>query len=413
MWFIFNALDMKKYTFIILILLSMQVRATWAPFGPEGIQANRICFTIDQHPHWGICHDGGLYLYDLISQSWTDHPSGLPVWDACYLDGQNILVIMGDGTDSDGIYQFDPVSDTFELLQFIDIPKFICYDETQQTYYVGHHLGLLSSPNGLSWTPIDTFVNRSIVSMGIYENHFVVSEMDNLYGIWSSEDAGVTWTLYPYSPMISCLGFDNQGKLYGIFPDNSYSSGLWSSTDFGENWDVEFWSLEMRCVGFDYANVFVGWGENAYPPQVGIAWFHPETDSLTCINANLPNLVINQITHNPSMSAIALFCCTENGVYVSYDYYLGLPESPGLAVSTLSIHPNPATNQTVLTFQPTVNKSQGTLSVFDMAGTKVWQTKTDFSTGEIVFDCSILVPGVYLIELKCGDSIRTGKLIVN
>ena len=413
MWFIFNALDMKKCIFIFLILLAVQVHATWSPFGPEGIQANRICFNLDAHPHWGICYDDGLYLYDLITQTWTDHPAILPVIDACYLDGENILVIMGDGTDSDGIYKYNSFSDQFELIQFIDIPHFICYDENQQTYYVGHHLGLLTSVDGLTWAPVTTFNNRAIVAMDSYENHFVVSEMDNLYGIWFSADAGNTWTLSPGSPMVSCLGFDEGGNLYGIFPDGSYSSGLWSSINFGQTWEVEFWSLEMSCVGFDYAHVFVGWGENPYPPEHGIAWYHPETDSLTYINANLPNLIINQITHNPAMSAIALFCCTENGAYVSYDYYLSIPEPPGAVVSMLSVQPNPATTQTVINFQTAGNKGLGTLTVIDLNGKKIWQTETDLSTGKVLLDCSGFIPGLYLIKIQCSESILSGKLIIN
>ncbi|MBL7137442.1 MAG: T9SS type A sorting domain-containing protein [Bacteroidales bacterium] len=403
---------MKKCAFFLLLLLSLQGYAIWSPFGPEGIQANRICFILDMHPHWGICHDGGLYLYDLVSQTWTDHPAMLPVLDACYLDGENILVIMGDGTDSDGIYQYNPVSDQFELIQFIDSPNFIYYSESEQPYYIGHHLGLLTSPDGLTWTPIDTFNNKAIVTMDTYENHYVVSEMDNLYGVWYSDDSGNTWTLSPGSPMISCLGFDQEGLLYGIFPDGSYSSGLWSSPDFGQTWEVEFWSTEMSCVGFDYANVFVGWGNNAASPEQGVAWYHPETASLTFINDNLPNLIINQVTHNPSMSAIALFCCTENGAYVSYDYFLHVHEQHSPIPSSLFIRPNPAMTRAVLSFQPLQHTSPATLTILNLTGKKVWQTETDLSTGNIVLDCSGYIPGIYLVELKGNDFILSRKLIV-
>ncbi|MFH1936880.1 MAG: T9SS type A sorting domain-containing protein [Bacteroidota bacterium] len=403
---------MKRSLFILGIVISLQVHATWSPFGPEGIQANRIRFYLDLNNHWGVCHDGGLYLYDLVTQTWTNHPAILPVLDASYLDGEKILVVMGDGTDSDGIYQYNPVNGQFELIQFIESPQFITYCEGEQTYYIGHHLGLLTSPDGYSWTPVDTFNNKAIVTMDTYENHFVVSEMDNLYGVWFSDDSGTTWTLNPTSPMISCLGFDQEGLLSGIFPDGSYSSGLWSSSDFGQTWEVEFWSTEMSCVGFDYANVFVGWGDNPSSPEQGVAWYHPETASLTFINDNLPNLIINQVTHNPTMSAIALFCCTENGAYVSYDYFLNIPEQNRPIPFSLSIQPNPATTLAVLSFQPLQHVSPATLSVFNLNGKKVWQTETDLSTGNIVIDCSGFIPGIYLTELKGLDFMISRKLII-
>lgn len=433
---------MKRFLFFLLVLSSTHVTATWAPFGPEGIQANRICFILDMHPHWGICHDGGLCLYDLVSQTWTDHPTILPVRDACYLDGEKILVIMGNGTDSDGIYQYDPVSDQFEVVQFIESPYFICSasnvtdfdlhgrpdysflsfrggmnricidNSDEETYYVGHYFGLLSSSDGFTWTPVNTFTNKAIVAMDTYENQYVVSEMDNQYGIWYSSDSGNTWTLSSNSPMVSCLGFDPEGTLYGIFPDNSYSSGLWSSPDSGQTWEVEFWSVGMSCVGFDYTNVFVGWGDNPYGTDQGISWFHPETGLLTCINDNLPELVINQITHNPTMSAIALFCCTENGAYVSYDYYLQIAERPETTPS-MSIQPNPATTRAVVAFRTGANGTNGICTVYYLTGMKVRQARIDLSVGNVVLDCSGFMPGIYIVELKGRDMLLIGKLIVN
>lgn len=399
--------------YLFLVLGFQQVHASWSPFGPEGIQVNRICFNLDMQSHCGICHDGGLCLYDPVSQTWTDHSTILPVTDACYLDGDKILVVMGNGSYSYGIYHYDPGSDEFELIQFVDSPFFIRYSEYNQTYYVGHYMELLKSTDGYLWTPVDTFINRTIVTMDTYENHFVVSEMDNLYGVWYSNDAGISWTLSAYSPMINSLGYDHEGKLYGTFPDNSYSSGLWSSTDFGVTWDVEFWSVGLNCVGFDYPHVFVGWGEDAYAPYKGIAWFHPENHSLTFINANLPNLVINQITHNPAMSAIALFCCTENGAYVSYDYYLGTQDQNPPRSSFLSLQPNPATTLTVISFYSSSTLSTGTLTLYTLTGNVVWQTEADLSSGKFHFDCSPFLPGIYLIELTSSAFYQTAKLILH
>jgi len=397
---------MKKWIFFSFALIVMEVSGSWVQFGPEGIQANRVRFQVYDGPDWAICHDGGFCLYDPGSQTWTDYPSALPVIDACYLDGEGILVIMGNGTDSDGIYRFNTLSGEFELILFVDSPFFIHYSESSHTYYVGHYMELLQSADGYSWTPVDTFINRTVVAMDSYENHVVVSEMDNLYGIWYSDDDGTTWTLSPYSPEINSLGFDPDGKLYGTFPDNSWSSGLWSSTDYGATWDVEFWSVGLNCVGFDFDHVFAGWGEEAYPPDEGVAWFHPETGSLTFLNDGLPNLLINQITYNPGMSAIALFCCTENGAYVSCDYYLGIPDITDPAtLSDVVVFPDPGSSSVRLEYNlARTAKVSGQL--VSASGSILWCSEPDRQSPGIHttdLDIRYLASGIYFIQLQAGD----------
>ena len=226
---------MKKLFFLISIVITLPLHASWNSFGPDGIAANKIRFVVDNQSHWVICHDEGIYVYDLVSQTWTNHATTLPVLDACYLDGTKILVIMGEGTFSDGIYSFDPASGVFEVIEWVLFPHFILYHDATTQFYVGHYGGLTTSPDGYNWTAVNTFQNKNMVAMAAYENHFALSEMDNLLGVWFSDDAGITWSApVTGSPMISDMGFHNNGILYGIFPDSSFSSGLWSSPDFGE-----------------------------------------------------------------------------------------------------------------------------------------------------------------------------------
>ena len=136
---------MNPRTLLLVLMMvagSLISRATWDPFGPDTITANKACFLLDFSNHWGVCHDQGIALYDQVSQTWTDYPSDLPVMDAYYWNGNEFLVIMGCGTDSDGIYTFDPGSGDFELVTYLECPNFIAYDDIIQKYYVGHHLGL-------------------------------------------------------------------------------------------------------------------------------------------------------------------------------------------------------------------------------------------------------------------------------
>ncbi|MBE9492308.1 MAG: hypothetical protein IMY70_05435 [Bacteroidetes bacterium] len=405
---------MKTRLLILGILISFQASATWLPLGPEGVVANNVCFVIDNMNHWVICHDEGICIYDHVTQTWTDHPSDLPIRDAYYLDGDKILVIMGNGSYSDGIYAFNPASNQYELIKYLESPQFIHFNDTNQKYYVGYHLGFVTSPDGFIWTTIEIFNNKSIVTMDTYQNHFVVSEMDNQYGIWYSDDYGSTWVKsLTGSPMISCLVFDNDGKLYGIYPDESWSSGLWSSTDYGQIWEVEFWSINMSCVGFDaMASIFVGWGYNPTGTEEGIALYIPEDDSLRFLNEGLPNLIVNKITHNPWMTAIALFCCTENGVYVTYDY-VGVIENkyPG-EICRLNILPNPVIKTASVNYLLPEHTNHATLLICQQDGKTIWENLVDHPEGSLKLDCSDLPSGIYYVILRGRNFSTCKKMLV-
>jgi len=394
---------------LIFVIATIRVLAIWEPYGPEGITANKITFLLDDNDHVGICHDEGIFLYNYNSGTWIDFPTDLPVHDAYYLNGEDILVIMGCGTDSDGIYSFSPETGEFTIIEFLECPYFIAFDEILQKYYTGHHLGLEISFDGLNWTPVSDFDGMSMVAMDIYQNHLVVSQMDNLYSIWHSDDHGNTWVRSPAgSPMISDLCFDYNQKLYGIFPDESWSSGLWSSTDYGYTWEVEFWSINMSCAGIDaMGDIITGWDYNPNGGDEGIAHYEPEGGTITFINEGLSNLVINDICINPAMSALALFCCTDSGAYVSYDY-MDVPDTmTPTGKGYLEIFPNPASeilNVVLPSGAPKVN-----IKVYNVLG----QIVEDFNVekSQVAISLGKYPRGIYYIGADDGVQTTLKKFI--
>lgn len=408
---------MKTFSFFLTVLMALvlaEARAGWEPFGPEGIIANKTCFILDNHNHYAVCHNEGLYLYDQVTHEWTDYPTDLPVTDAYYLNGEDILVIMGCGTDSDGIYSFNPVSGEFTMLRYLECPYFIAYDETIQKYYVGHHLGLETSNDGLNWTTTDIFSGMSMVAMAISQNHIVVTRMDNMYGIWHSSDHGFTWQQSPPGvPMIGDMAFDQAQKLWGIFPDLSFLSGLWSSSDFGYSWGVEFWSVNMKCVCIDVlGDVYVGWDENSMGGQEGIARWDPVDTTLYFINEGLSSLVINDISVNPVMSAPALFCCTDDGAYFSLDY-VGMPEiTEPLSPICLAVFPNPASGIVHVTYGNLENFEDARFRIFQADGREVFLKEIFAKKGMADFDLTGLSPGIYLVVLDVQGDFASARLIV-
>jgi len=408
---------MKTLFFLLLTIIlsfTIKTRAAWEPFGIEGITANKVSFLLDNNGLMGICHDAGIMFYDNNSGTWTDYSTDLPVIDAYYLNGEDIIVIMGCGTDSDGIYSFDPENGEYAIIEYLECPWFISHDDIIQQYYVGHHLGLATSSDGINWTPVDVLEGMNMVALDIAQNHLVVSQLDNIFSTWHSDDHGNSWTQTPGgTPMISDLCFDHNQKLYGIFPDESWSSGLWSSTDYGYTWEVEFWSVNLSCVGIDaMGDVFTGWDYNPSGGDEGIARYDPDGGGLTFINEGLSSLVINDICINPAMSALALFCCTDSGAFISYDY-VEVTENPAIAgKETIKIFPNPASKYVHVAYSVSEDLAQTRCQIFQVDGKKVDEIELSEQEGILELKLEKFHPGIYLVEIGTPGNYSMQKLII-
>ena len=391
---------MKGLLTIILIFIFTQLIAGWEAFSPLGIHASRISFYVDYNNNWAVCHQEGVYLYHLNTQTWTNHPAPGMMWarDAAWLNGDSILVALGNYSYSDGIYSLNPSTGSYHVLEWMDDPHFVTYDQVNSRYYCGGHGGVLYSENGTDWMSDDYFLNKNIVDMEIYGNYYVVSEVDNLYRIFVSNDAGETWVEAPGAPMITDLEFDLNGKLYGIFPDESWSSGLWSSNDFGLTWNVEFWATGINCVGSDFTNeVFVGFGESPQPPHEGVARWDSLNQQLAFINDGLPNRIISQVTYNPSMSAPAIFCCTDTGVFINHDYVN--IQVPGIRVYDVKAWPNPA--EDILTIE-TGKFEKAEIRIYSIGGRLIDILELPGNSMRIDYQCSSLEPGTYFLLVSDG-----------
>lgn len=412
---------MKKTIVIIwLSVLTIPLYSyTWVPFCPDTINANNICFGVGS---WKgvICTDDGMYLWEDDIMEWSYYTYGLPVTGAAYLDTERILVAMGAGTYSDGVYTFNLQTHQFEVVEWMINPNFLIQSFSTGKYYIGCQFGgLYESADGLSWTSVPYFDGKSCTAIDFYENHMVISEVSNIYNIYLSDDYGETWQESSVgSSMITDLKFSFEGDLYGIFPGYSNSSGLWSSADWGNTWEVEFWSDNMSAVGFDATSTsFVGW-ESPTIGNEGIAIYTPGTvpPNLTFLNEGLPNLNINKILMNPFMSAIAIFCCTDAGVYVCYNYMVGVDKC-NVESEKISIYPNPFSNYTEIAFSITENEIT-TLEIYSITGKQIMNMEVYGHTvtrQSIIWNPAVegrnLQEGIYFIKLIQGQSSIVRKVV--
>ncbi|MCD4732440.1 MAG: T9SS type A sorting domain-containing protein [Bacteroidales bacterium] len=414
---------MKKTIIIIwLFLFSLpSFSYTWIPFCPDTIHANNICFGVGS---WKgvICTDEGMYLWQEDIEEWSFYTYGLPVMGAVHFNATQILVAMGCGTYSDGVYTFDLETKQFEVVEWLINPNFLIVvpvldkqsNQFTDEYYIGCQFGgLYRSTDGLTWMEVPYFTGKSCTVMNFYENHLVVIEVSNIYNIYWSDDYGVTWQESTGSiPMITDLEFSYDGDLYGIFPSYSNSSGLYSSNDFGQTWDLEFWSDNMSAVGFDaMGTIFVGWES-----EQGIAIYDPLTPppGLTFLNDGLPNININKILLNPAMSAIAIFCCTDAGVYMSNDYMVG-GEEKMVNSDQISIYPNPVSKKRKVNVEISDNQDVMSFQIYSNDGRFVLEKNFNMNIVENRFDINLqgLEPGMYIIRIKTDNSEFAKKLVIH
>lgn len=394
---------MKRYAILLIAILiwSSGFAYSWNQIGTVQMNASKICFGIT-FSEWVICSDDGIYLYNISTHETVFYTYGLPVTGAAYLDAERILVTMGDGSWSDGIWTFDLQTQQFEVVEWVVYPNFLYHDDLTGTYWVGSNWGgLYKSQDGVNWEEDINFLAKPCGTMTGYGEHLVVTAIADLSNIYWSDDSGETWNASEIFPVISDMSFSPNGLLYGVFPDNSNSSGLWKSEDFGNTWQIEFYSDYMSAIGFDcFGNPFVGWEEN-----LGIASYDPSAPppGLTFINNGLPSLNINRIQINPTMSAPALFVCTDAGVYVSQDYWLGIDEHKP---NWISISPNPTSENLTIKSEIRMNS----LKLSSISGKQILTMKVDESQQQL--DVSHLEPGIYLLEIEAEGRFFVRKLVV-
>ena len=418
---------MKKQTllitFILLIISSFCFSYTWENFGPTGYECNNFGLWGGGAYHEIICTSTGI-LVSMGGDVWDEYTySNLPCWDAeqVFMATADLIVAMGCGTFSDGIYFFNFITFEFFISEWFLNPRFIYHCWNDNMYYVGGEQGLMKAEDPTSWESVDFFNDKYCYDMVSSYNNYIISTSD---GIYYSDDAGENW--YPSNTdiFISDLEMGPDDLVYGIFPNTSFSSGLWSSNDYGVNWENEFWDAMMSSVSYDEeANLFVGW-EEPNGINEGVAQYFPLTGDYSFMNDGLPNVYVNKLTYHPFLIYPNIICCTDDGTYILSDY-IGTGTDESIVQSEtleMSNYPNPFNPNTTISFNLTVKDAKNAkLEIYNLKGQKVKSfpivTPSPSHTLSITWDGTNennqpVSSGVYLYKIKAGQFSHTKKMLL-
>lgn len=405
---------MKKL-FIISFFVFIQSSLfsyTWVPYCPDSIHATNIWFGLSSVQGL-ICSTDGMYIYE-DDMEWHHYSyAGMQVVEAVWFSPEKILVALSDGSWSDGIYTFDLETHQFEVQEWLPFVKFLKLNHFGiiSTYYAGSsYNGLLTSTDGENWYNVPYFDTIPCSSMDFYNEHLVVCEGNyQNNNVHLSPDIGGTWYSSVNGDSFSKVKFNYDGELFAIYPGASNSSGLYKSYDFGLNWEVVNWELFISCLGYDaWGYVFAGWDNGN-----GIAMLDPDVmyPPFNYLNEGLPDTHVNEITMNPFMSAIVIFCCTNSGVYWSIDYMVGEKETKAYE-DLIKVFPNPVCVGQKINIQYPQSVAIEDVEIYSSPGVLIREIDFDRtgSSGSIL--TNNLSSGVYFLKIKTKGTDILKKLVV-
>lgn len=402
---------MKKILFVLLLNLPFLSEAyQWQPFTPDTVNALTVCF--DAGWPYAVGTIKGLLINDGPSYSWVSYNYNLPVWDVIAdPDSAGIfLLVMGDGSYSDGIYKFYTATHTYRVLEWVVNPTFIKFNSLNHSFFVGTRFnGMKTSVDGFHWTDIPFFAGKAATAIDMFNEHMAVIQENNLFATFYSNDTGRTWQQSSSVIPLHDVAYDRNGKLYGVFTGMSNSSGLYSSPDYGETWNREWWEMGMNVIGFDMAgNVVLGW----HTPTVdfGIGIFDSIHQRINYLNSSLPCKNVHKIRINPVLSSITIFACTDSGVYFSNNYISELRTNESLSIITTKVYPNPSKKDGLINICFPERAGEGELTIFNLEGKQIMHMSCSFPN--VSFNKEKLGEGLFFYKVRTGDKIFFGKFII-
>jgi hypothetical protein len=398
---------------MFLILLSYLFATEWSLLGPSDAKV----YDYAGIPEHVLGTENGLYIDS--ADAWKNYSNGLPILDVYQLNTDTLLLVMSNGSWSDGLYAFNLKTKTFDVVYYCGFPSFIYYEPIVPTFFLGTLQGCFISDDGRSWTEIAALHSLECYSMVSYEGEMAITTSDGIY--WHA-----VYLSYPFqksegSPVLTELANDYNGHFWGVLPGSSKSAGVWISNDFGKTWVKEFYEENLSAI-FWNGNLLVGWESANYTHQ-GVAKWDSLNKQLNFINNGLPAAKINRFSTNELMNCVNVICCTDSGAYFTCNIMQSeinnvsrfLPQEFKL----IQNYPNPFNPETTIRFELPRN-FHITLEIYNLLGQKI---VTLFNGNKATGSYSLkwdgkdqkgndVASGIYFYKLVADDFSQIKKMVL-
>jgi len=350
--------------------------------------------------------DGIGYYKDSVLQKF-DYDS-LPLISVEFTDSlsDEFLCVMGNGSESDGLYKFSKESGTFSLLLSSDSPNFVRKLDDGK-YYFGSKEGLFYSDDLNNWHSLDSLNGKNIFDASYisYLNTLNATDGDQLYIFENDTLATINpdlWITDLFGDYISLKG-------------GSYSDGIyWASKEF-QLLDYVFNPDIMGCY-IDPSELILlvvcqadnkiysrDLGEPGGFYEIGKCTF--SYDSIYCINQY-------PVTQDWEFR---FFIGTDTGVYM-YEDFVGIEEN-GNDIDDYELnqnYPNPFNSETHITIN--LEKSSFVeLNIFNSKSEIVQNLineKLNKGNHNIKFKANNINSGIYFYKLNIdGVAKQTRKML--
>ncbi|HRY84660.1 MAG TPA: T9SS type A sorting domain-containing protein [Candidatus Cloacimonadota bacterium] len=327
-------------------------------------------------------------------QYWTD---GLPITGTAKLNESTLMVAMGSGTYSDGVYNFNLNTHQWAINEWFIRPNFLVYCPANQKHYVGEREGLFYTANGSDWYRISSLGANPCTSFASFGTRLICN---NGSIVWYSTDAALSWQQANLSNLRGFRYSADGNKIYGIMSVGSDSDGIWSSEDSGATWSPEFYSDNINAIGPDFnGQIPLGWSQPNENGNYLELWLQASNQfvALPGLNGAVKQLEIFPLVNTPSFYVI-----NNTGLYWLTNFLqVGLDDELLPAVQSLQLKtwPNPAKSALHLEFEEKQDDLR--VELFDLRGRKLFAAdKTKVQNRVLDLKLPELSRGVYLLKVS-------------
>jgi photosystem II stability/assembly factor-like uncharacterized protein len=326
------------------------------------------------------------------------------------VSGSNLIIRGGDGIQYASVNDYT-WTDT-------DVGCWCLIASNQYVFAGTQGQVLISNDNGATWSATsDHFCGSGIFSIAILDT-FIFAAPWSDSSVYRSNDNGESWSVLESVP--GSAGSHRQIFASGsnLLAKGNMSEDVYYSDDYGISWDTV-----LSLTSYDDDGYILG-GELGFAETEGNLFMHGINGVFLSVDHGInwinvtDNLVDISYVSGLAVFGTKLFASTDDGVWsrpfsemiTDVKNNIELPKNFTLEQN----FPNPFTLKTVIRYKIAAY-SEVQLGVFDLMGRSIAtliKERQQAGNYEVEWNASETNPGIYICELKVGQSRKVMKMII-